>query len=101
VFKRDVEVVRLLLKDLRVDATLADNSGLLCVGFRVVEWLIASGRDLGGPNDVGVALEAARRGQKYESVWMLERFMADPLPPPSFFPFFFLKDLCVRQWNAN
>jgi len=49
-----VSVVELLLKDLRVDTTLDDNKGCTplwwaaCYGqHEVIEWLIASGRDLG------------------------------------------------------
>ena len=49
-----VSVVRVLLKDPRVDITMDDNSGctpLWCAShngnYKVIEWLIASGRDLG------------------------------------------------------
>ena len=80
-----VLVVRVLLKDPRVDVTLEDNNGCTplwwaswCGGLDVVEWLIASGRDLGdiknkkgnqrviwGRKDY-TALEIARKEKKNE-----------------------------------
>ena len=49
-----MSVVRVLLKDPRVDVTLDDGDGrtpLWCAALegnhKVIEWLIASGRDLG------------------------------------------------------
>ena len=49
-----VSVIRLLLKDPRVDATLHDHRGRTSLWnasseghHEVIEWLIASGRDLG------------------------------------------------------
>jgi len=73
---------RLLLKDPRVDITLGDE------GFtplwhasrygkhEVVEWLIASGRDLG---EIGTALEIAEERNKPEAASLLERFLTNPV----------------------
>ena len=86
-------VVRVLLKDPRVDVTLsADNGGTplwylsSCGHFDALEWLIASGRDLGDVknkkgNDRGneyTSLEIARKIQSMEVVSLLERFVANP-----------------------
>jgi len=86
---RKLPIVQLLLKDPRVDVTLADYLecspfwwSAIC-GCEVMEWLIASGRGLGDLNKKGkflsfedTALEIARRlGFK---VTLLERFMANP-----------------------
>ena len=89
-----VSVVRELLKDPRVDITLEDNDGCTplwnasCNGYyEVIEWLIASGRDLGNiKNKIGkygdgkdyTALEIARSRGGTEVVSLLERFMANP-----------------------
>jgi len=88
-------VVRLLLNDPRVDITLTDHEGhtplwraLLHGLHGVIEWLIASGRDL---RDLGrkgrnqedghdySVLEIAREKQKTEVVQLLERFMTNPM----------------------
>ena len=86
-----LSVVRMLLKDPRVDVTLDDNDGCTplwwaswCGERKVIEWLIASGRDLG---DIGVkgnfrgnnltALEMARHEQS-DAVSVLEKFIANP-----------------------
>jgi len=82
-----------LLEDPRVDITLADDFGrtplwyATCSGhFQVIEWLVASGRDLGDINeqkgkhwddDEYTALEIAREN-KTEAASLLERFMANP-----------------------
>ena len=88
-----VSVVRLLLKDPRVDVTLEDYNGRTplwrasCYGrHEVIECLTASGRDLGDiRNKKGkfdgkeyTALEIARERNKTESVSVLERFEAKP-----------------------
>jgi len=87
-----VPVVRLLLKDPRVDATFPDidewtpfwkasNWGR----DEVLEWLIASGRDLGDVvrkrkwcGKEYTALEIARENKMAKVVSLLERFMANP-----------------------
>jgi len=89
-----VSVVEVLLKDPRVDVTLDDNNGctpLWCASryghHGVIEWFIASGRDLGDiKNKKGnwdgkdcTALEIAREDNKTEAVSLLERFMANPI----------------------
>jgi len=89
-----VSVVQLLLKDPRVDVTLGDKrdcTPLWRASYRghigVVEWLIASGRDLGDVEnrkgkdwgDVELtAPEAARERKRTEVASLLERFMANP-----------------------
>ena len=85
--------MKLLLKDPRVDITLADNDGCTplwhatCNGYlEVAEWLVASGRDLGDLNQKGrnwdgkeyTALEIARKENQTEIVSLLERFIANP-----------------------
>jgi len=87
-------IVRLLLKDPRVDVKLDDNEGCTLLRYascsgrhEVIEWLIASGRDLGDvENKKGehwdgkyyTALEIAREYEKTEAVSLLERFLANP-----------------------
>ena len=87
-------IVRLLLKDPRVDVKLDDNEGCTLLRYascngrhEVIEWLIASGRDLGDvENKKGehwdgkyyTALEIARKYEKTEAVSLLERFVANP-----------------------
>ena len=65
-----VSVVQLLLKDPRVDASLADGYGRTplwkasCQGLiEIVEWLIASGKDLG---DLNKKVEQERDGKPRE-----------------------------------
>ena len=93
-YNSHVSVVRLLLKDPRVDVTLKDKyerTPLWWTSYEgrheVIEWLIASGRDLGdvknkkGKHSEGreyTALEIARDENKTEVVSLLERFMANP-----------------------
>jgi len=87
-----VLVVQVLLKDPRVNVTLADNDGCTPLwraswnGYHeVIEWLIASGRDLGDQNKKGkvwddieyTALEIARKYRKTKAVSVLERFLAN------------------------
>jgi len=88
-----VSVVEVLLKDPRVDVTLEDNWQRIPLWYaslggklEVVEWFIASGRDLGdikskkGKYDFNsyTALEIARKENKTEVVSVLERFIANP-----------------------
>ena len=92
-----MSVVEVLLKDPRVDVTLDDDKGRTPLWFasrdgqhELIEWLIASGRDLGdienktGKNwdDEGwkdyTALEIAREKNKTEVISLLERFLANP-----------------------
>ena len=86
-----VSVARLLLKDPRVDVTsgdLAKRSPLWCAALRgchdVIEWLIASGRDLGDLNLVEwlgkkySVLEIARNEKMVEVVSLLKKFVAKP-----------------------
>ena len=88
-----VSDVCVLLKDPRVNVTMADNNGCTplweasCFGHHeVVEWLIASGRDLGDiKNTIGklegneyTALEIAINGERSEVVSLLERFIDNP-----------------------
>jgi hypothetical protein len=90
---RNLPVVQVLLKDPRVDITLATNSGRTplwdasCSGFlEVIEWRIASGRDLGDFNlkekhwdEMSyTALEIAKDRNNTEVVSLLERFLANP-----------------------
>jgi len=89
-------VVRLLLEDPRADVTLADSDGRTPLWraarnghHRVIEWLIASGRDLGdlekkgkdeyGNNQESTALEIASEHENSVEVSLLEGFMADPV----------------------
>ena len=88
-----VSVFKVLLKDPRVDVTLEDNNGRTPLWHasyngknKVIEWFIASGRDLGdvknkkgkwGGKDY-TALEIAREKNKTEVVSLLERFIANP-----------------------
>jgi len=92
--KGHVGVVRLLLKDPRVDVTLADNNG--CTPLwrtsrrgesEVIEWLIASGRDLGNLNQKAIrwedrkeytALEIAQYYKETKVASLLERFNTNP-----------------------
>jgi hypothetical protein len=87
-------VVRVLLKDPRVDITMVDDDGCTplwhaaCEGHNnIIEWLIASGRDLGDiKNTKGeyleagsyTALEIAKRNWKSEVVSLIERFLTNP-----------------------
>jgi len=90
-----LSVFRLFLNDPRVNVTLEDTDGcspLWCAsrdGYReVIEWLIASGRDLGdiknkkgtcwGGNEYYTALEIARDFERTEVVSVLERFIDNP-----------------------
>jgi len=91
-----VSVVQVLLKDPRVDVTLDDDRGRTPLWYasyygkhEVIEWLIASGRDLGdienkkvqelGGGEDYTALEIAREFKnKTEVVSVLERFIANP-----------------------
>jgi len=77
-----IPVVRVLLNDPRVDVALQDNwrrTPLWHAAFtgklKVMEWLLASGRELGGKLS---ALEIARKNEKTDAVSMLERFKANP-----------------------
>ena len=84
-------VVRLMLKDSRVDVSLADNHhcsplwrASLHGYHEVIEWLIASGRDLGDLNAKGnyagqefTPLEIATVCHTTEVMSLLERFMAN------------------------
>jgi len=87
-----VSVVRLLLEDPRVDITLENENGYTPLWWasckerhEVIEWLIASGRDLGDLNKKrnwrgkdSTALEIARNFESTGVVSLLERFMANP-----------------------
>ena len=90
-----MSVVQVLLKDPRVDVTLDDDRERTPLWFasrddqhEVIEWLIASGRDLGdvknkkgnewGKDKVFTALEIARKCKRTEIVSVLERFLANP-----------------------
>ena len=89
-----VAILQLLLKDARVDFTYSDTYGWTplitasCYGCDpVIEWLIASGRDLGDVvnstgrttgNEECTAIEVARREKKTKVVALLERFIANP-----------------------
>ena len=96
-FRRNVSVVRLLLKDLRVDIALHDEDGCSplwraceCGSVETIMWLMASGRDFGDMNIKGsryddddgwveyTALEVAREHQKTQIVSLLEKFIANP-----------------------
>ena len=83
-----------LLKDPRVDVALADEDrctplwcASYCGHFEVVEWLIASGRDLGdvmnkkgiwGDDEDYTALEIAREEGHTEVESVLENFLSNP-----------------------
>jgi len=86
-----VSVVRVLLKDPRVNVTLGEYNGCTPLWWaswkgyhEVIEWLIASGRDLGDiENKKGkwfareyTALEIARERRNTEVVSLLEKFVA-------------------------
>ena len=85
-----MSVIQVLLKDPRVDITLANDRGRTWWAswnalLKVVEVLIASGRDLGDLNQKGTdgygdytALEIARLNQDSEIVPRLEKFMTNP-----------------------
>ena len=88
-----VTAVQLMLKDARIDVTLTDNNGCsplwyaACTGKQeVVEWLIASGRDLGDISNAKgkqfgkefTAIEIAKKDLRPEVVALLERFVANP-----------------------
>jgi len=90
-----VPVVRVPLKDPRVDVTPHDTMGrtslwyAACFGnHEVIEWLIASGRDLEDvmtqtakmdQNDRRVtSLEIAEKNRKTEAVSVLQRFIKNP-----------------------
>jgi len=90
-----VEVVRLLLKDRRVDITLGDCNGCTALWWAaffgrlgVIEWLMASGRDLGDLNknikywgDDGKeysAIDIASNMGKTEVASLLEKCIANP-----------------------
>jgi len=88
-----VSVVPLLLNDPQIDVSLAERSGCTPLWYaaynghcEVIEWLIASGRDLGDLNKRGKwdlegneysALEIARRRNRGEVASLLERFMGN------------------------
>jgi len=84
-------VMKLLLKDPRVDVVLADDEGCTPVWtvirwstVEVMEWMLASGRELGNL-DVGYWENQARVGyslhteQQREVGRLLTRFLYDPL----------------------
>jgi hypothetical protein len=85
--------VKLLLRNPRVVVSLPNNEGhtpLWWASFhgylKMIEWLIASGRDLGDLNLKGkhngglgyTALEIARKNNHTEIVSLMERFMVNP-----------------------
>jgi len=85
-------VIQVLLKDPRVDVTLCDHEGHTPLWWaswkgkqEVIEWLIASGRDLGvnlkGDHwgQASTALEIARVRRKTDIISLLERFMTDSM----------------------
>jgi len=91
----ELSVVQLLLKDPRVDVTLDDHRGRTPLwhasdggNYEMVEWFIASGRDLGdiktkkgkssGDGKKRSALAIARRQKNTEVVSLLKKFMANP-----------------------
>ena len=90
-----MSVVRLLLKDYRVNVTLADNDGCTplwrasCYGYiEVIEWLIVSGRDLGdiknkkgnywGDDKDYTALEIAGEHKWTKVMSLLKKSIANP-----------------------
>ena len=89
---RQVSVVRVLLTDPRVDVTLDDYYGRTPLWFasyfghiEIIEWLIASGKDLGDLSLKGsmmkrkyTALEIARNQQRDTAALLLEKLLADP-----------------------
>ena len=95
-----VGIVQELLRDPRVDVTLHDSGWHTPLWWaswngnrEVVEWLMASGRDLGDIENKkdwkgNTALDIARKENKTEIVSLLERFMANPALTRH--------DLCVR-----
>ena len=78
----------MLLEDPRVDTTFADENDCSPLWWaaahsyhEVIEWLIASNRDLGDLDKEGdgfTALGAARWSERSEVVSLLERFIANP-----------------------
>ena len=95
--QQDESAIQLLLKDPRVDGSLADENRctpLWWASFwgqlEVVELLIASGKNLGDVNQKGVrnndweepeeytALEIAREWEKKSTKALLERLLANP-----------------------
>ena len=88
-WKGSMSVAQLLLKDPRVDVTLEDCRGCTPLWLashhghcEVIEWLIASGKDLGDLNqkvhwdgEEFSALEIAREHKESEVVSLLEKFM--------------------------
>ena len=92
-----VKVVQMFLKDPRVNITLADNDGRTPLWWaaykgrhRVIEWLVASGRELGDFNSAKgtgfagtdmestTAIEIAREKDNFDVEILLERFITDP-----------------------
>jgi len=87
-----VAVVCELLKDPRVDVILDDGLGRTPLWWashmrqlEVVEWLVASGRDLGDVKGIhwkdgkeSTPLEMARKGENAPIIAVLERFLANP-----------------------
>jgi len=88
-----VSVVEWLLKDPRVNITLADEYGRTALWhatffghLQVVEWLVASGKDLGDLHQKGndgdgeyTPLEIATKMKRTGEVSLLERFLANPV----------------------
>ena len=87
-----VSVTQLFLKDPRVDVILDDKDehtplwwASIYGRYEVAEWLIASGRRLGGITKKGkmndgqrlTPLEVARRREKWDVALLLERFMVN------------------------
>ena len=87
-----VSIVRVLLKDPRVNIALDDEDGCTPLwhassrgNHEVVEWLIASGRDLGDVSKKGryagieyTVIEIASKGNLTKVVSLLEKFLANP-----------------------
>ena len=86
-----MSVFEVLIKDPRVDITLADDTGhtplwwaSCCGNHKIVECIIASGRDLGDVEKGKyngqdyTAIEIARREWKTKVVTLLEGFLANP-----------------------
>jgi hypothetical protein len=95
---RKVEVVKVLLKDSRVDINLADNGGWTPLwraskqgDIEAIKWMIASGKEIKsldvkatnsgpfGDDQEYTAIEIARKKNKTEVVSLLERFMANSM----------------------
>ena len=89
----NMPLVRTMLKDPRVDVKIKDSNGRTPLWFasfngstEVVEWLIASGRDLGDIDNekagyrgkLFTVLEMARENSHAEVVSLLERFKVNP-----------------------